>query len=148
MPTFPEWWNWNLSFTGHAELRMEQRGVTEVEVRVMLERATGFEASVVEGRFMIQTRRGQSPWIVDRRARRRGQLARRRDRLRGPNDGALAAGDVSEGRTFAAYLHLSHPTGEKSARTVASPDGLLIVDYAASGRPLGVEITAPQGGST
>ena len=33
-----------------------------------------------------------------------------------------------KGRTFAAYLHLSHPTGEKSARTVASPDGLLIVD--------------------
>jgi len=49
-----------------------------------------------------------------------------------------------KGRTFAAYLHLSHPTGEKSARTVASPDGLLIVDYAASGRPFGVEITAPQ----
>ena len=49
-----------------------------------------------------------------------------------------------KGRTFAAYLHLSHQTGEKSARTVASPDGLLIVDYAASGQPLGVEITAPQ----
>ena len=47
-----------------------------------------------------------------------------------------------KGRTFAAYLHLSHPTGEKSARTVASPDGLLIVDYSASGKPLGVEITA------
>jgi len=49
-----------------------------------------------------------------------------------------------KGQTFAAYLHLLHPTGEKSARTVASPDGLLIVDYAASGLPLGVEITAPQ----
>jgi hypothetical protein len=49
-----------------------------------------------------------------------------------------------KGRAFSAYLHLSHPTGEKSARTVASPDGLLIVDYAASGLPLGVEITAPQ----
>jgi hypothetical protein len=49
-----------------------------------------------------------------------------------------------KGRTFAAYLHLSHPTGEKSARTVPSADGLLIVDYAASSRPLGVEITAPQ----
>jgi hypothetical protein len=49
-----------------------------------------------------------------------------------------------KGRAFSAYLHLSHPTGEKSARTVASPDGLLIVDYAASGRPLGVELTAPQ----
>ena len=49
-----------------------------------------------------------------------------------------------KGRVFAAYLHLSHPTGEKSAKTVASSDGLLIVDYAASGRPVGVEITAPQ----
>jgi hypothetical protein len=49
-----------------------------------------------------------------------------------------------KGRPFASYLHLSHQTGEKSARTAASPDGLLIVDYAASGRPLGVEITAPQ----
>jgi hypothetical protein len=27
MLTFPEWWNWDLSFTGHAELRMDQRGV-------------------------------------------------------------------------------------------------------------------------
>ena len=49
-----------------------------------------------------------------------------------------------KGRPFVAYLHFSHRTGEKSARTVASSDGLLIVDYAASGRPLGVEITAPQ----
>jgi hypothetical protein len=64
MATFPEWWNWDLSFTGHAELRMEQRGVTEVELRGMLERATAFEASVVEGRFMIHTRRDQRPWVV------------------------------------------------------------------------------------
>ena len=49
-----------------------------------------------------------------------------------------------KGRAFAAYLHLSHATGEKSARTVASRDGLLIVDYSAAGKALGVEITAPQ----
>jgi hypothetical protein len=49
-----------------------------------------------------------------------------------------------KGRAFAAYLHLSHPTGEKTAKTVASPDGLLIVDYSAGGRAVGVEITAPQ----
>lgn len=48
-----------------------------------------------------------------------------------------------KGRPFAAYLHLSHHTGEKSARTVPSPDGLLIVDYSANGQPMGVEITAP-----
>jgi hypothetical protein len=64
--TFPEWWNWELSFTGHAELRMEQRGVTEVDVRAMLERATKYEASVVEGRFMIHVAtinvHGSSSW--------------------------------------------------------------------------------------
>ncbi len=49
-----------------------------------------------------------------------------------------------KGRAFAAYLHLSHPIGEKSARTFASPDRLLVVDYNASGRLVGVEITAPQ----
>jgi hypothetical protein len=43
---------------------MEQRGVTEMEVRAMLERATGFGASIVEGRFMIHTQRGQSAWVV------------------------------------------------------------------------------------
>lgn len=48
-----------------------------------------------------------------------------------------------KGRAFAAYLYLSHATGEKSARTEASPDGLLVVDYAGDGRPIGVEITAP-----
>ncbi len=49
-----------------------------------------------------------------------------------------------KGRPFAAYLHLSHTTGEKSARTVATPDGLLVVDYNSAGQPVGVEITAPQ----
>lgn len=45
-------------------MRMEQRGVTEVEVRAMLERATGFKSNVVEGRFMIHARHAQRPWIV------------------------------------------------------------------------------------
>ena len=34
-----------------------------------------------------------------------------------------------KGRPLAKYLHLSHARGEKSARTVASGYGLLIVDY-------------------
>jgi hypothetical protein len=49
-----------------------------------------------------------------------------------------------KGRLFAAYLHLSHATGEKSVRTVATPDGLLVIDYNSAGQPVGVEITAPQ----
>jgi hypothetical protein len=49
-----------------------------------------------------------------------------------------------KGRAFAAYLHLSHATGEKSVRTVATADGLLVVDYNDADQPVGVEITAPQ----
>ena len=63
-PGLPGWWDWELSFTPHAELRMEQRGVTEVDVRAMLERATLFEPSVVEGRFMIHVKKNDRPWIV------------------------------------------------------------------------------------
>lgn len=49
-----------------------------------------------------------------------------------------------KGRTlYGVPASLGSKWGEEP-RTVASPDGLLIVDYAASGRPLGVEITAPQ----
>ncbi len=49
-----------------------------------------------------------------------------------------------KGRAFAAYLHLSHQTGEKSVKTAPSPDGLLVVDYNGGGQAVGVEITAPQ----
>ncbi len=49
-----------------------------------------------------------------------------------------------KGQPFAAYLHLSHATGERSAKAVATADGLLVVDYNGAGQPVGVEITAPQ----
>ncbi len=48
-----------------------------------------------------------------------------------------------KGRPFAAYLYLSRVTGERSTHTEATSDGLLIVDFAADGRPIGIEITAP-----
>jgi hypothetical protein len=43
---------------------MEQRGVTEVDVRAMLGRATAFDPSVAEGRFMIHVKKNDRPWIV------------------------------------------------------------------------------------
>ena len=48
-----------------------------------------------------------------------------------------------KGRPFAAYLDLRHATGEKTARTVGTPDGVLVIDYNGAGQPVGVEITAP-----
>jgi hypothetical protein len=50
-----------------------------------------------------------------------------------------------KGKPFSAYLHLSHQTGEKSARTVPSADGLLVVDHGHNGKAIGVEITASSG---
>jgi hypothetical protein len=62
--TFPEWWEWELELTPHLEKRMEDRRFTEVDLRLMLERAGGFRPDVVEGRFVIETRfRGQA-WEV------------------------------------------------------------------------------------
>ena len=46
------------------------------------------------------------------------------------------------GRALAAYLHLPGSTAAKSARTVKFAEGLL-VDYAATGDAIGLEITAP-----
>ena len=48
------------------------------------------------------------------------------------------------GRPVAAYLYLERRVGDRSTRTEASSDGLLVVDFAVDGRPLGVEITAPE----
>ena len=48
-----------------------------------------------------------------------------------------------KGHPFAAYLYLSRATSERSLRTEATADGLLVVDFAADGNPIGIEITAP-----
>jgi len=61
---WPECWDWEVAFTGHVQGRMEERGVTEVEVRSMLQRASGYSPSVVENRFMIETMHRGRPWIV------------------------------------------------------------------------------------
>ncbi len=47
-----------------------------------------------------------------------------------------------KGKPLAAYLYLPRAAGAKSVRTEPRGAGLL-VDYAADGRPIGIEITAP-----
>jgi uncharacterized protein YuzE len=46
------------------------------------------------------------------------------------------------GQPLAAYFYLPRPTRAKSARTRRVDPGL-IIDFAANGQPLGIEITAP-----
>ena len=62
--TFPAWWDWELELTPHVEKRMEDRTFTEVDLRLMLERATGFRPDVVDDRFVVETRFRAGPWEV------------------------------------------------------------------------------------
>ena len=48
-----------------------------------------------------------------------------------------------KGKPLAAYMYLPRQTGVKSVRTVEAAPGIL-VDYTASGEPIGLEITAPR----
>ena len=47
-----------------------------------------------------------------------------------------------QGRPIAAYLYLPRRPGEKSYRTSTAEPGL-VIDFNRSGRPIGIEITAP-----
>ena len=47
-----------------------------------------------------------------------------------------------KGKPFAAYIYLSHQNGQKSVRTEAISEDLLI-DYAEDEIPLGIEIVSP-----
>lgn len=47
-----------------------------------------------------------------------------------------------KGRPLAAYYYLPRRDGDRSARTERAEGGLL-VDYAADGRAIGIEITSP-----
>jgi len=61
---WPPWWEWELELTPHIIKRMEDRGLTEVQLRAILERATSFAPNQVEGRFIIQGTHNRRPWHV------------------------------------------------------------------------------------
>ena len=47
-----------------------------------------------------------------------------------------------KGKPLAAYVHLPRPAGAKAARSEERSPGL-VVDFAASGEAIGIEITTP-----
>ena len=62
---WPEWWEWELELSPHLLKRMVDRRFTEVDLRRMLERASGHrEDVVVDGRWVIETRHRGKPWEV------------------------------------------------------------------------------------
>lgn len=61
---WPDWWRWELELIPHIEKRMDERGFTEVDLRAMLQRATGHRPNHVEGRHVIETTHDASEWEV------------------------------------------------------------------------------------
>ncbi len=62
--SWPEWGEWDLELSAHVEKRMVDRDFTEVDLRVMLEHASGFFPSTVEGRWIVKTKRRRRHWKV------------------------------------------------------------------------------------
>ena len=59
---WPDWWDWELELSPHLFKRMTDRRFTELDLRRMLERASGYRKDVVEGRWIIETRHRGRAW--------------------------------------------------------------------------------------
>ena len=60
----PQWWDWELAFTAHVETRMEERGLSEVELRGLLEDTTQVLPATRPGRWLAHTSQRGRPWVV------------------------------------------------------------------------------------
>ena len=62
---WPEWWNWEIEFSGHLLERMVDRHFNEVELRAVLDTATGYyKNEKEERRWVIETKHWGRPWEV------------------------------------------------------------------------------------
>ena len=61
---WPDWWDWELELSPHLLKRMTDRRFTEIDLRRMLERASGYREDIVEDRWVIETRHRARSWEV------------------------------------------------------------------------------------
>jgi hypothetical protein len=61
---FPQWWNWELEITSHLLKRMENRNLTEIDLRGLLETASSYWNDIEEGRFVIVSRFKNKDWEI------------------------------------------------------------------------------------
>lgn len=61
---WPEWWGWELELSPHLLKRMEDRGFSEVDLRLMMEEAVGYRADREPGRWVMETMHQAKSWEV------------------------------------------------------------------------------------
>lgn len=64
MPQVPEWWSWPFLLTAHAQFRMEERGLNEIELRRLLEGTGRLEPDHRSGRWRLHGHAGRAGWTV------------------------------------------------------------------------------------
>jgi uncharacterized protein YuzE len=104
---------------------MADRRFTEIDLRRMLERAVRYRKDVVPDRWVVETR--SSPPTQS------GSELMKESYL-----------EVTfrHGQPLAAYLYLPRRAADRSHRTERVEPGL-VIDFNRSGKPIGIEITAP-----
>ena len=61
---WPEWWDWDLELSPHLFKRMVDRRFSELDLRLMLERARGYRPDITEGRWVVVTAFRRKTWEV------------------------------------------------------------------------------------
>jgi hypothetical protein len=64
VPQLPRWWDWPFVLTSHAEFRMEERGLGELEMRTLLQRPDRVWPDRKPGRWRAMGRAGGRRWTV------------------------------------------------------------------------------------
>lgn len=59
----PDWWDWELAYTEHVVSRMEERGVSDVELRTMLRSPISVQPGR-HGRWQVETRHAAHRWTI------------------------------------------------------------------------------------
>ena len=60
----PNWWVWDLKLTLHVQWRMEERGLSEIALRRLLDIAQRIKHGRVPGRFEVTGRFHDRTWTV------------------------------------------------------------------------------------
>ena len=61
---WPLWWMWDLELTPHLEKRMEQRNFTEIDLRDMMDQASGYHRDLNHDRWVVETRHQGRNWEI------------------------------------------------------------------------------------
>ncbi len=64
MAKWPDWWEWELEFSPHLLKRMLDRGLSDVDVRLMIEGATGLRQAEHAERWVLTTTHDSRPWVL------------------------------------------------------------------------------------